>query len=384
MKLYTYFVFPILALIFLVSCESPKSGADFPEAQKLAFLLFSKPDSIYLAAIQGENIHVEAASGRDSSASFYLSEDSKLLFSMARAAGEINIMDVSKFGNWLPKPLERPLPTHLTGFENHSLIFNDGDGSIIYVKHNPSAPEGFSLATFEVPGNVAHHGAALFLNGGAIAMTIKSEGEEGALPKKAALVDIETQEVITTTEGLTLGGIHGAHSNGKYALFGSSGGVLWIKDDKSYGLIPNPQPLESSSGNWIGTIKGGNNTFIGSSRNHGLFKIDPEKQSIKVLYPSDQIADFEISPDGKYTVILTKDNKLILLDNEKLSILTEGPIPHQPEIPKGYKIAIQEGFLFISALGYKQIDVLELKSLNLLETVVAELEISDFKVLKKP
>jgi hypothetical protein len=157
-----------------------------------------------------------------------------------------------------------------------------------------------------------------------------------------------------------------------------------MKEDKSYGLIPNPQPLENSSGNWIGTIKGSENTFIGSSRNHGLFKIDPEKQSIEVLYSSDQVSDFQISPDGKHTVVLSKDNRLILLDNATRSILTESIVPNQPKIPKGYRIEVQDGLLFVSALGYRQIDMLELKSLKVLKTLVSEVEISDFKVFNKP
>ena len=372
--------FTFISLLFLFSCGPKASETDFAVPDNIGLLIFPEKDSIFWVSVQDDQLLVDQSTFRETTAGFYLSEDASLLFSMERTDGKINVMDLSRFGKWLPKAIERPQPTHWTGVENHSLIFNDGDGSVVYVKSDPSSTEGFSMGTIQLPGSSAHHGAALYLNGDAVAMTIKSEGEEGALPKNVALVEIKSQEILITTEDLTLGGIHGAHSNGVYALFGSSSGVLWMKEDKSYGLIPNPQPLENSSGNWIGTIEGAGNTFVGSSRNHGLFKIDPENQQIDLLYSSDQITDFQISPDGTYTVLMLKDNQLIVLDNLTLKVLAKSPFPNQPEIPKGFKMAIHDNFLFVAALGYNQIQVLNISTLNTLKQLNSEVAISDFKV----
>lgn len=372
----------LISFLFGLSCQTKTNETDLLISDEISFLLLSEEDSMFLVSAENDRLIKEKQSVRDASASIYLSEDQKLLFSMNRTDGQINIMDVSRFNRWLPKPLERPQPTHWTGMDNHSLIFNDGDASVIYVKSIPSTTEGFTVGIYQAPG-VAHHGAALYLNGDAIAMTFKNEDEEGALPKKVALVEISSQEVLMTTEDISLGGIHGAHSNGNFALFGSTDGVLWVKEDQSYGLIPNPQPLENSSGNWIGTIEGAGNTFIGSSRNHGLFKIDPENQQIGMLYSSDQIADFHISPDGKNTVVLSKDNRLILLDNIELLILAENTVPNLPEIPKGFKMAMTNDLLFVAALGYKRIEVLDLKTLKVLKTLQSDVVINEFKLLVK-
>jgi hypothetical protein len=383
MKTSSFFLLSITSLIFLVSCNPQTSQTDFIVPENMAFLILPETDSIFLSSIQGDRLIQDKASHRDATAGIYLSEDSKLLFSMERTEGHINIMDLASFGKWLPKPIERPQPTHWTGVNNHSLIFNDGDGSVVYIKADQSTTEGFTLGIIAVEESVAHHGAALYLSNDAVVMTVKSEGEEGSLPKKVALVDIKSQQILLTTDDQSLGGIHGAQSNGEYALFGSTDGVLWVKEDQSYGLISYPQPLENSSGNWIGTIKGGWDSFIGSSRNHGLFKIEAEKQKITSMFNSDQMADFQVSPDGKYTVVLLKDNQLVVLDNGSLNMLTQGTIPNQPEIPKGFKMIVQNDLLFVTALGYKHISVLDLKTLNLLKTVHGDVAISDFKVLIK-
>jgi hypothetical protein len=383
MKNSSSYIYLVICLFIGVSCQSRIGDGDLSISDDLSFILLTEGDSMFLVTTEKDRLVKEKKTKKDASASIYLSEDQKLLFSMNRTDGQINVMDISRFDSWLPKPLERPQPTHYTGKDNHSLIFNDGDGSVIYVKNIPSTTEGFTVGFYQVPGSVAHHGAALYLNGDAIAMTIKNEDEEGVLPKKIALVEISSQEVMMTSENLSLGGIHGAHSNGIFALFGNTEGILWVKEDRSYGLIPNPQPLENSSGNWIGTIEGAGNTFVGSSRNHGLFKIDPEKQSIEILYSSDQIADFLVSPDGKHTLVLTKDNRLILLDNFELRVLAENTVPNQPEIPKGFKIAISNNLLFITPLGYGQVEILELTSLNVKKTLLSDVAISDFKVLTR-
>jgi hypothetical protein len=382
MKNSTLSIYLVICLFIGVSCQKRTDDTDQVISNEYSFILLTEGDSMFLVSAEKDRLIKEKQTIKDASASIYLSEDQKLLFSMNRTEGQINIMDISRFNRWLPKPLERPQPTHWTGKDNHSLIFNDGDGSVIYVKSIPSTTEGFTVGIYQAPG-VAHHGAALYLNGDAIAMTFKNEDEEGALPKKVALVEISSQEVLMTTEDITLGGIHGAHSNGIFALFGSTDGILWIKEDKTYGLIPNPPPLENSSGNWIGSIKGAGNTFVGSSRNHGLFKIDPENQQIGMLYSSDQIADFHISPDGKHTLVLSKDNRLILLDNNELLILAENTVPNLPEIPKGFKMAISNDLLFVAALGYKRIEVLDLKTLKVLKNLQSEVVINEFKLLVK-
>ncbi|MGY6742726.1 MAG: hypothetical protein ACXIUQ_08325 [Cecembia sp.] len=373
-----------LVLLFsLIYCNPKEQQEALTIDSKTRLILVSESDSIYLASFQDDLIVVKDAAKKEGTASIYLSEDSRLLFSMERTEGHINIMDLSSFGKWLPVPIERPQPTHWTGMNNHSLIFNDGDGSVVYIKADQSTTEGFTLGILEVEESVAHHGAALYLNNDAVAMTMMSEDEEGSLPKKVALVDIKSQQILLTTDDQSLGGIHGAQSNGVFAVFGSMDGILWVKNDQRYGLMPYPQPLENSSGNWIGTIKGGGDSFIGSSRNHGLFKIEPEKQKITSMFNSDQIADFQVSPDGKYTVVLLKDNQLVVLDNGSLNMLTQGTIPDQPEIPKGFKMIVQNDLLFVTALGYKHISVLDLQTLNLLKTVHGDVAISDFKIMVK-
>lgn len=371
----------LLLLLVLIYCNPKEQEALEPLDSNIRFILFPETDSIYLATVSAGDLEINRSSHQPANATFYLSEDAGLLFSMERTDGEINIMPLDRFGRWLPKPIERPQPTHWTGAGNHSLIFNDGDGSVIYVKADQSTTEGFTLGILEMKESVAHHGAALYLNNDAVAMTVKSEDEEGALPKKVALVDIKSQETLMTTDERPVGGIHGAHSNGIYALFGSTDGILWVKNDQSFGLIPYPQPLENSSGNWLGTIKGAGDSFIGISRNHGLFKIDPEKLEILSLYDSDQIADFKLSKDGKYTVVLTKENHLVVLENVNLRVIKESPVPNQPETIKGFKFEIIDDKIFLAALGYLELQVLDVETLQSLHRINSSHAFSDFKVI---
>lgn len=377
MKNYSLFLVMLLSMVYCNPKEQQEVLTINPDTN---FLFVSELDSIYLASFQDDLIVVKDAAKKEGTASIYLSEDSRLLFSMERTEGYINIMDLSRFGKWLPKPIVRPQPTHWTGVNNHSLIFNDGDGSVVYIKADQSSTQGFSLGILEVEESVAHHGAALYLTNDAVAMTVKSTDEEGALPKRVALVDIQSQQILLTTDDVSLGGIHGAQSNGVYAVFGSTDGILWIKNDQSYGLLAYPQPLENSSGNWIGTIKGAADAFVGSSRNHGLFKLDLKANTIQSLYSSDQIIDYQISKDGRFTAVMLKDNRLAVLDNESLNLLAEISIPNQPETPKGFKMAIHDNFLFLASLGYNQFQVLELATLNPLKQFYTNVALSDFKV----
>ncbi|EIM74088.1 hypothetical protein A3SI_16597 [Nitritalea halalkaliphila LW7] len=373
--------FGIYALMLLLfSCGKPESEAtqSFPPA--LQFLLMDDSDSIYLASLEADALLLRASAPNEASASLYLSEDRSLLFSMERASGQINIMELARFGKWLPQPIERPLPTHWTGVQNHALIFNDGDGSVLYTQADTAVTAGFSLRVLELEESSAHHGAALYLNSGTVAMTVKGEQEEGVLPQRVALVDLRSQQKLLSTEALALGGIHGAQSNGTYALFGTMEGILWIKEDLSYGLIAYPEPLQNSSGNWIGSLKGAGSTFVGSARNLGLFQLDPEAQTIVSLYASDQVADYQVSADGRYTVVLRKDNRLALLDNTSLALLQEMPIPDQPETAKGYKIALSEQLLVVAALGYRQLQFFDISTLQPLGQFSSDVVLRDFLV----
>lgn len=177
------------------------------------------------------------------------------------------------------------LPTHFKYKTNFVNIFNDGDGSVSVVEVTKMRNSGYAPKVINT--GLAHHGASIALANGKQCATIKSAGVSGSLPQRVNIYD-ENGIVVHTSDSVI--GIHGQAGNGTDALFGSNNGVLWVKDNNTSELLPNPSELNTASGFWLGTIWEdplNKNAFYGRASNVGIFKIDLSSKSISKIISLD-------------------------------------------------------------------------------------------------
>ncbi|WP_375582103.1 hypothetical protein [Cyclobacterium xiamenense] len=264
----------------------------------------------------------------------YISSSMRYLVSVERADGKVRILDsgMEDHGDhghayparWLNHTFEAPLPTHFSSTNGQIIIFNDGDGSILWIRE-ASLANPTNAATMIMPENMtAHHGAATWLKSNLLAVSFKVAGVPGPLPQQVKLMN-EDGEIVHENPDLQVGGIHGDASNGDYALFGSTDGVVVADSQGSISLLPNDASLNSESGNWLGTIKGNDRlqVFYGRSRNKGVYRIDPQAKSMVAVYEGADIQEFAINPSGKFLLIQTTDGKLLVYDAPTGLLLVE-------------------------------------------------------------
>lgn len=244
----------------------------------------------------------------------HVSPSGRYIVSMERQEGRVRFFDtgIENHGDhahqhdpkWLDAVVEAPLPTHLDASHGHIVIFNDGDGSVTWVREQAMETPSFQPAIILPANTNAHHGAAAWLSGNRLAVTFQDPDASGALPQYVKILD-DNGDILHENPEIKVTGIHGDASNGKYALFGGTEGIIVASQDNTLKLIPNPSPLNPASGNWMGTIRGHDQleVFYGFARNHGIFKVDPETEIIENIYSGDDVHGYMISPDGKHLVV---------------------------------------------------------------------------------
>lgn len=268
----------------------------------------------------------------------HVSPTGQYITSIERAAGVVRFFDTGIVNHedhgheydirWLGATAEAPLPTHYSSTWGNIVIFNDGDGSITWAREAVMETPSFQPVVLADLGNEIHHGAATWLNGNKFAVTYKNPDVPGALPQTIKLLDRD-KKVLAENESVSVTGIHGDASNGVYAIFGGTTGVLVASSSDQLFKIDNIEPLASSSGDWMGTIKAhdANGLFYGWSRNKGVFAIDPGSQSMRNVYAGDDVAGFFFSADGSKLIIQRSSNEVLVLDASSGSTVAQAAIP---------------------------------------------------------
>ena len=385
----------ILGLL-MISCSPAVHEHDHEELMIAA--TFADLQLAFFDAFSGEST-VGTTIQLPSAATLQVSNSRQYLAKVERVEGLVRFLKIernpSQDGSsieWIGESIEAPSPTHFISTQNHTLVFNDGDASVIWLDESEKKPEPVWLRT---PDNVAHHGAAVWLGNNRFAITFKPEGEEGALPKMVKLVDRAGKE-LSSTASIAIRGIHGAASNGDFAVFGSMDGALVMSANGESFIIPNPAPLEASSGNWLGAITAHDKLdyFLGISKNHGVFKIDPKSKTIEPLFLNDAVKNHVVSPDGSKLVILTADLKVYVWDLAKNKVVVEKKIEealrgseeekNQGHGPfSGLLIQVSNDYLFTLVPGHTSIKAYSLINLSMHHQLDLKKQVNDFLLMKK-
>ena len=268
----------------------------------------------------------------------YLSSTGQYITSVERTNGIVRFFDTGIVNHedhgheyetrWLNATAEAPLPTHYSATSGNIVIFNDGDGSITWAREATMETPGFQPILMGDLGNGVHHGAATWLSGNKFAVTYLVPELPGTLPQTIKILDVN-KSILAENPEVTVGAIHGDASNGTYAIFGGSTGVLVARSNNELFRIDNTGGLEPTSGNWMGTIKAHDNSdiFYGWARNKGIFSIDPAGKSIRNIYSGNDVRAYFFSADGSKLIIQTTSNQVMVYNSDTGSEIVEAAIP---------------------------------------------------------
>jgi hypothetical protein len=150
----------------------------------------------------------------------------------------------------------------------------------------------------------------LFDNGN-YAVTHKNNTVSGSLPEQVKIVN--TQGTVVSAPGLSTQGIHGDAGDGHQALFGSSNGVLVVKQTGEQRLIPYPAGAGS---NWLSTIYYAKKarTFLGSRNDYGVFRIDPAAGTMTQVGSTTKFVRVALDEEGETVLVLDADGTLTVYD----------------------------------------------------------------------
>lgn len=397
MKKFSLFYLGLL-FVFLLSCQEKEEPiVEVPsyeelESEWIRLGVWNQEFNFSLMHPLTGNIKSASLASFHQTSANYLSSSGRYIVSIERNDGIVRFFDTGIENHrdhgheyairWLNATALAPLPTHFSATQGNIVIFNDGDGSITYAREASMETPTFSPAIISNIGNGVHHGAATWLRGNKFAVTFKDEGTPGALPQRVKLLNL-TGEVVAENANVFVTGIHGDASNGDFAVFGGTQGVIVAGADNKIKLIANPSPLQPTSGNWMGTIKGNDEIkkFYGYARNQGVFEIDPLAESIKPIFLSNEIRSYFLSADGGHLIIQTSDNAVRVFDTNTGSQLANRIVTVADEIAANARktsdelmhyrmmsennpvITASENFLYVLEPNRTKIHVRDLKTL---------------------
>ncbi len=338
----------------------------------------------------------------------YLSSSGQYITSVERANGIVRFFDTGIVNHvdhgheyemkWLSATAVAPLPTHFSTTNGNIVVFNDGDGSITWARESTMETPSFNPTVIKDLNNEVHHGAATWLTGNKLVATYKYPEVAGALPQTIKILS-STGEVLAESEDVEVTSIHGDASNGQYAIFGGTEGVLVAGANNQLFRIDNISPLEPTSGNWMGTIKAHDNSAIlyGWARNKGIFAIDPAAKTMKNIYASDDVSTYFFSADGSKLIIQTKSNTVKVIDSTTGSTVAQGPIAIASieggesarkiqddasfyrlmnELPP--VLTSSEKFLYVLSPSRTEVEVLDLENLSSVKKMTLSAPVTSF------
>lgn len=201
-----------------------------------------------------------------------------------------------------------PTPSHVYSSHNKVSIFHDGDASISHVAENQLHS---AARPANIPTGTAHHGAMILFDNGTYAVTHKNNTVAGSLPEQVKIVN--TQGAVVHAPAVATQGIHGDAGDGQQALFGSSSGVLVVKQTGEQRLLPYPAGAGS---NWLSTIYYAKaaRTFLGSRNGYGVFRIDPATGTMTQVGSTSRFVRAALDEEGTAMLVLAEDGTLTVYD----------------------------------------------------------------------
>jgi hypothetical protein len=171
-------------------------------------------------------------------------------------------------------------------------------------------------------GNTAHHGAPVVFSNGKIAITHKATQNPvaGVLPELVKVINADGTLAHDTV--IRTGGIHGEASDGVTAIFGSTSGVLKVKNDGAQELISYPSSFGTV---WLGSYHYGkaSNVFVGFRSGYGVFRVDIVAKTVTAITDATTFRAVNFDEEGKYLIILHNNGKLQVVDPASGSVVKE-------------------------------------------------------------
>ncbi|MCR4031855.1 MULTISPECIES: hypothetical protein [Flavobacterium] len=228
----------------------------------------------------------------------------------------IDVDDVAKFGVLATSASK---PTHFKSKIGEILTFNDGDGTLSVGKEADVNKAGSTFKTINA-GLLAHHGAMATFTNGTYAITEKDNSVTGTLPEKVKIID-NTGKTLFDAK-LQTKGIHGNASDGVYAVFGSSSGILVVESNGNQKLIDHPADFGTA---WFGTIleTASAGKFIGFTAAKGAYLIDVVANTVKPIIANTTIMQCKVSYDHKKLAVLLHSGDFKLYDISSLQVAKE-------------------------------------------------------------
>ena len=217
---------------------------------------------------------------------------------------------------------EGPKPTHFKSKGDESIIFNDGDGTLMIGKEADFHMPGAKMQVINA-GLQPHHGAMVKFNNGNYGVTVTDPASTLAGPHGVKIINSNGAEVIAST--LPTSRIHGNATDGTNAVFGADGGALVVTQTGEQRLIPNPAGFETVR---VGTVlyAEGAKQFIGYTNLKGAYFINITTNQFKPIFESTSIMQCKLDKAGKNLLVLLLDGTLKVYDLVTGNLKKEGMV----------------------------------------------------------
>ena len=278
----------------------------------------------------------------------------------------IDVDDVPKFGVLATSALK---PTHFKSKIGEILTFNDGDGTLSVGKEADVNKAGSTFKTINA-GLLAHHGAMATFTNGTYAITVKDNSVTGTLPEKVKIIDNTGKTVFDAK--IATKGIHGNASDGVYAVFGSSSGILVVESNGNQKLIDHPTDFGTA---WFGSIleTASAGKFIGYTAAKGAYLIDVVANTVKPIIQNTTIMQCKTSYDRKKLAVLLHSGEFKLYDINSLQAIKETKATAETATDATLKpqMAVTDRFAYITSPTTGELVQVNLSTLAIKKTKVS-------------
>ncbi|SFC65047.1 hypothetical protein [Flavobacterium phragmitis] len=278
----------------------------------------------------------------------------------------IDVDDVPKFG-FLTGIAQKP--THFKSKIGEVLTFNDGDGTLSVGKESEINKSGAVFKTINA-GLLAHHGAMATFTNGTYAITEKDNSVTGTLPEKVKIID-NTGKTLFDAKIQTKG-IHGNASDGVYAVFGSSSGILVVESNGNQKLIDHPADFGTA---WFGSIleTASAGKFIGYTAAKGAYLIDVVAGTVKPIIANTTIMQCKVSYDLKKLAVLlhSGDFKIFNISSQQVEKEIKATTATATDATLKPQMAVTDRFAYITSPTTGELIQVNLSSSEIKKTKVS-------------
>ncbi|WP_289664499.1 hypothetical protein [Flavobacterium panacagri] len=278
----------------------------------------------------------------------------------------IDVDDVPKFGILATSALK---PTHFKSKIGEILTFNDGDGTLSVGKETDVNKAGSTFKTINA-GLLAHHGAMATFTNGTYAITEKDNSVTGTLPEKVKIID-NTGKTLFDAKIQTKG-IHGNASDGVYAVFGSSSGILVVESNGNQKLIDHPADFGTA---WFGSIleTASAGKFIGYTAAKGAYLIDVVAGTVKPIIANTTIMLCKVSYDLKKLAVLlhSGDLKIFNINSQQVEKEIKATTATATDATLKPQMAVTDKFAYITSPTTGELLQVNLSSSEIKKTKVS-------------